>query len=233
TSKTPEKSPAVFFLMLAAVENEMPPAATRTTRARDELERGLTVQPESIELVQAEYFLLASTGDPQGAIAVIESKTSNDPKGIFRPPLVQFLSLQAGEAAVGGKTDRQRTLDEKALVMIRDYRKRYPRSIVFLQAECDLAARGGDLNQAIAITEEIDKIAPTLTTGPMLRARLLSRQGKSEDVAKAYKESLERNPMQPDVRVLLGQELMKLRDADEALKQARIALDMNKDRGDA
>jgi len=267
TSKTPEKSPAVFFLMLAAVENEMPPAATRTTRARDALERGLTVQPESIELVQAEHFLLASTGDPKGAIAFIESKTSNDPKGIFRrllvdvlrdrkeyekaeqvlrklieeapddanlaAALVQVLSLQAGEAAVGGKTDRQRTLDEKALVMIRDYRKRYPRSIVFLQAECDLAARGGDLNQAIAITEEIDKIAPTLTMGPMLRARLLSRQGKSEDVAKAYKESLERNPMQPDVRVLLGQELMKLRDADEALKQARIALDTNKDRGDA
>ena len=147
--------------------------------------------------------------------------------------LVQVLSLQAGEAAAAGKTDRQRTLDEKALVMIRDYRKRYPRSVVFLQAECDLAARGGDLNRAIAITEEIDKIAPASTTGPMLRARLLSRQGKSEEVAKAYKEALERNPMQPDVRVLLGQELMKLRDADEALKQARIALDANKDRPDA
>ena len=132
--------------------------------------------------------------------------------------LVQVLSLQAGEAAVAGKTDRQRTLDEKALVMIRDYRKRYPRSVVFLQAECDLAARGGDLNRAIAISEEIDKIAPASTTGPMLRARLLSRQGKSEEVAKAYKEALERNPMQPDVRVLLGQELMKLRDADEALE---------------
>ena len=117
---------------------------------------------------------------------------------------VQVLSLQAGEAAAAGKTDRQRTLDEKALVMIRDYRKRYPRSVVFLQAECDLAARGGDLNRAIAISEEIDKIAPASTTGPMLRARLLSRQGKSEEVAKAYKEALERNPMQPDVRRLAG-----------------------------
>ncbi len=267
TGKNPEKTPAVFFLMLAAVENEMPPAATKVTRAREVLERGLTVQPESIELVQAEYLLLASTGDHKGAIALVESKTNDDPKGTFRrllvdvlrdrkeyekaeqvlrklievapddanlaAALVQVLSLQAGEAAVAGKADRQRTLDEKALVMIRDYRKRYPRSVVFLQAECDLAARGGDLNRAIAISEEIDKIAPESTTGPMLRARLLSRQGKSEEVAKAYKEALERNPMQPDVRVLLGQELMKLRDADEALKQARIALDANKDRPDA
>ena len=266
TGKNPEKTPAVFF-MLAAVENEMPPAATKVTRARKVLERGLTVQPESIELVQAEYLLLASMGDHKGAIALVESKTNDDPKGTFRrllvdvlrdrkeyeraeqvlrklievtpddanlaAALVQVLSLQAGEAAVAGKADRQRALDEKALVLIRDYRKRYPRSVVFLQAECDLAARGGDLNRAIAIAEEIDKIVPASTTGPMLRARLLSRQGKSEEVAKAYKEALERNPMQPDVRVLLGQELMKLRDADEALKQARIALDANKDRPDA
>ncbi len=267
TSKTPEKSPAVFFLMLAAAEHEKPPAATRTTRARAVLERGLTVQPGSIELVQAEYFLLASEGDPGEAIALLESKTGNDPQGTFRrllvdvlrerkeyekaeqvlrklieeapedanlaAALVQVLSIQAGEAAVAGKTERQRALDEKALVMIRDYRKRYPRGIVFLQAECDLAARGGDLNRAIAITEEIDTIAPTLTTGPTLRARLLARQGKSEGVVKAYRQSLERNPKQPDVRVLLGQELMKLREPDLALEQARIVLDTNKERGDA
>ncbi|MGO9811460.1 MAG: tetratricopeptide repeat protein, partial [Isosphaeraceae bacterium] len=267
TSKTPEKSPAVFFLMLAAVEHEKPPAASRTIRARAVLERGLTVQPGAIELVQAEYFLLSSEGDPREAIATLEAKAGDDPKGTVRrllvdvlrdrkeyenaeqvlrklieeapddenlaAAMVQILSLEAGEAAVAGRTDRQRTLDERALVMIRDYRKRYPRSVVFLQAECDLAARGGDFIRAIAITEEIDTLAPTSPTGPLLRARLFSRQGKSEDVAKAYKQSLERNPKQPDVRVLLGQELMKLRDADEALKQARIVLETNKERGDA
>jgi cellulose synthase operon protein C len=267
TGKTPDKTPAVFFLMLAAVENEMSPAATQTTRAREALESGLTVQPDSIELVQAEYFLLTSTGDLKGAVAFIESKTKVDPKGTYRrlfvdvlrerkeyekaeevlrklieeapddanlaAALVQVLSLEAGEAAAAGKSDRQRTLDERALVMIRDYRKRYPRSVIFLQAECDLAARGGDLNRAVAITEEIDKIAPALTSGPLLRARLFSREGKTEEVAKAYKEALERNSMQPDVRVLLGQELMKLHDFDEALKQARIVLDANKNRTDA
>ena len=39
--------------------------------------------------------------------------------------------------------------------------------------------------------------------------------------------------MQPDIRVLLGQELMKLRDFDEALKQARMVLDVNRNRPDA
>ena len=267
TSKNQEKTPAVFFLMLAAVENERPPAATQTTRARAVLKRGLTVQPDSIELVQAEYYLLTSSGDLKGAIEFIESKTRVDPKGTYRrlmvdvrrerkeyakaeevlrdlikqspddanlaAALVQVLSLEAGDAAAAGESDRQRSLDAKALTMIRDYRKLYPRSVTFLQAECDLAARGGDLNRAIAITEEIDKTAPASTSGPLLRARLFSRLGKTEEVAKAYKQALERNPGQPDVRVLLGQELMKLHDADEALKQARIVLDSNKNRPDA
>ncbi len=267
TGKSPEKTPAVFFLMLAAVQNETPPAATQAARARDALERGLALQPESIELVQAEYYLLASSGDAQGAVAVIESKAKNDPKGIFRrllvdaymerkdhekaeavlrkliddapddvnlaAALVRVLSLQAGDATASGKTERQRTLDEKTLVMIRDYRKRYPGNLDFLQAECDLVARGGDINRAIEITQEMDKISPSAAAGPLLRARLFARQGKSEEVAKAYKEALDRNPMQPDIRVLLGQELLKLREFDEALKQARLALDVNKNRPDA
>ena len=69
--------------MLAAVENEMPPAATKVTRAREVLERGLTVQPESIELVQAEYLLLASTGDHKGAIARSSRRPMTTPREHF------------------------------------------------------------------------------------------------------------------------------------------------------
>ena len=59
--------------------------------------------------------------------------------------LVQVVSLQAAEAAAAGKIELQRSLDEKALTMIREERKRHPSSLVFLQAECDLAARAGRL----------------------------------------------------------------------------------------
>jgi tetratricopeptide (TPR) repeat protein len=267
SSAAAEKSPAVFFLMLAAVESELPPADSQTARAQKELERGLGVQPDSMELAQAEYYLLSASGNKAGALAFLESKAKADPKGTFRrllvdalrerkdydqaqevlssliektpddanlaAALVQVISLHAGLMAAEGKTDRQRALDEKALTMIRDYRKRHPRNLVFLQAECDLAARGGDMNRAIAITREMDKIAPESTGGPLLRARLFARQGKSEEVAKAYTEALERNPTQPDVRVLLGQELLNLRDADAALKQARLVLESNANRSDA
>jgi tetratricopeptide (TPR) repeat protein len=94
-------------------------------------------------------------------------------------------------------------------------------------------ARGGDLTRAIAITEEIDKISKSSAMGPMLRARILARQGKTREVAQAYGEALERNPRQPDVRVLLAQELVKLGRFDEALKQTKIVLDADKDRLDA
>jgi tetratricopeptide (TPR) repeat protein len=262
-----EKPAAVFYLMLAAVENESPPASTKTERARAALEQGLEVQPQSIELLQAEYLLLTTAGDPRAAVALIEEKAKNDPKGVFRrllvdvlreqrdypkaeqllrdlareskddlnlaAALVQVISLQAADAAAAGKIDLQRSLDKKALTMIREELKRNPSSLILLQTECDLAARGGDFNRAIAITEEIDKLAPASTTGPLLRARLYARQQKTSEVARAYSEALERNPRQPDIRVLLGQELIKLGDSEGAVKQARMVLDVNKERLDA
>ena len=92
--------------------------------------------------------------------------------------LVQIISLEAAQAAAQGRADKQRALDEKAVTMIRDYRKRFPTNLTFLQAECDLAARGGDLMRAIAITEEIDKISKSSTMGPMLRARSMPGRKK-------------------------------------------------------
>ena len=60
------KPPAVFYLMLAAVENEAPPAETAGKRAATVLEQGLAVQPNSVELVQAEYLLLGPDAIPRG-----------------------------------------------------------------------------------------------------------------------------------------------------------------------
>ena len=147
--------------------------------------------------------------------------------------LVQITSLEAAQAAAQGRADKQRALDEKAVTMIRDYRKRFPTNLTFLQAECDLVARGGDLMRAIAITEEIDKISKSSTMGPMLRARIYARQEKTREVARAYGESLARNSRQPDVRVLLAQELIKLGEFDAALEQTKLVLDTDKDRPDA
>ncbi|MGC8640827.1 MAG: tetratricopeptide repeat protein [Isosphaeraceae bacterium] len=147
--------------------------------------------------------------------------------------LVQVISLEAAAAGAQGQTDRQRSLENEALAKIADYRKQYPDTLIFLETECDLRAREGNVDKALALTEEIDKLAPLSTTGPLLRASLFGLQGKTVEVAKAFGEALERNPNQPEIRLLLGQELLKQGNAEAALKQTQIVLGARKDRPDA
>jgi tetratricopeptide (TPR) repeat protein len=117
--------------------------------------------------------------------------------------------------------------------MIREFRTRFPEELTFLQAECDLLARRGDFSGAIALTEEIDKVSKDATVGPILRARLFTAQGRTQDVARSYSEALERNPRQLDLRVLLGRTQLQLGEVDEALRQARLVLDVDRERQDA
>jgi tetratricopeptide (TPR) repeat protein len=265
-----EKPPGVFYLMLAAVENEMPPGETAARRAQQALDDGLAAQPRSLELVQAKYLLLSVIGDRKGAIAFVESKARDDSTGTFRrflvdvlrdqkeyaraqqllrelmsaapedanlpAGLVQVMALEAAEAAALGDASRQHALDEKLALTIAEYRKRFPQHLIFLQAECDLAARRGDFSQAVAITEEIDKVAQgtrDAAAGPLLRARLYARQGKSLEVVRAYREALERNPRQPEVRLYLAQELLNQDEPGEALKQVRNVLESEPERLEA
>ena len=93
--------------------------------------------------------------------------------------LIQTISLQAAEAGARNETDRERSLNEKAAVMIKDYRARYPDNLVLLQIECDLVARHGDFTRAIELTREMDKASKTSPAGCLLRARLYTMLGRT------------------------------------------------------
>jgi tetratricopeptide (TPR) repeat protein len=263
-----EKAPVVFFVMLAAVENETPPGSTALDRAIKVLDLGLAQYPLTLELVQAKYLALVAAGDPKAALALIEAKAKDDPQGPFRrllvekcreqgqyarageilaelhqefpddsnlaAALVQVVSLEAA-AAAQNQPDRQRELNDRAAAMIREYRTRYPHDVAFLQPDCDIAARRGDFTRAIAITHEIDQIARAAPLGPLLRARLFSTLDKPRELAQAYTEAIERErgPRRLDLRVLLGQTQLRLGEADEALRQAKLVLDVEKSRPDA
>jgi tetratricopeptide (TPR) repeat protein len=262
-----DKPPAVFFLMLAAVENALPPPADASRRALAALDRGLGVQPNSPELVQAKYRVLALTGEPREAVAFVEQKAKGGPKGLFRrmlaevyreqkdyaaaekvvrqvmtdfpkdsalaASLVQLVASQAVEAANRGDRALERSLNEKTAGLIRDFRAKFPNDLSFLQAECDLAARRGDLTRATAVTQEMDKIAKSSPSGPLNRARLYAAQKRTREAADAFQEALERNPRQLDVRILLGQTRLQLGEADEALRQAKLVLETDRDRPEA
>jgi cellulose synthase operon protein C len=262
-----EKPPAVFFLVLAAMESAIPPEADAPRRALVVLDQGLAAQPKMLDLVQAKYHLLLSYQGAKAAVAFVESAAKDDAGGpvtrlladVYREQddldsaertlrdlvaknandvrltaaLVRVTALQAGAAGDRGDRDHERSLNDKAATFIRAFRTRFPTEVVFPQEDFELALRKGDQTRALAVTKEIDQLAGNSPVGPLLRARLYAAQGKPQDMAAAYTEALDRNPAQPEVRVLLGQTDLQLGRTDEALRQARAVLDTDEGRGDA
>jgi len=261
-----EKPAPVFYLMLAAAENERPPVETGLKRALAVIDLGLKRLPESIELVQAKHVALRADGQGDAAIAFVEAKAKEFPNGAYRRELVtiyrelrqydrasevltelnkespedinlaasliQTLSFQAAEANARNETPRARSLNEKASLLIKNYRSRFRDNLVLQQVECDLLARAGDLTGAIELTREMDKNKAS-NAGCLLRAKLYTMLGRMREVDQAYTEALERNPRQLDVRILLGQSKLRLGEPDTALEHASFVLAAEKNRPDA
>ena len=87
-SKDGNKASEAVYLMLAVVENETPPTETSSSRALKIIDEGLAVQPASMPLAQAKYLALAKAGDPKEALAFVEAKAKDDPKGPYRRMLI-------------------------------------------------------------------------------------------------------------------------------------------------
>jgi len=262
-----DKSPAVFHLLLAALENVSPPQANSALRAMSALDKGLAAEPESTELIQAKYALLQATEGPAAALAFVEGRAKDDTKGTMRrmlaevyreqkdydkaettlrdlvakdpkdaglaAALVRVTALQSVRAGERDDRDRERAVNDKCGGLIREFRTKFPAELVFLQEDFDLAFRRGDVTRAAAVTQEIDALAKNSPVGPLLRARLYAAQGRTREVVGAYEEALLRNPAQSDVRLLLGQAHLRLGQNDEAVRQARLVLESDRDRADA
>ncbi len=86
-SSQKDKAPAVFYLMLAAVEHQIPPANTALKRAIGALDLGLEKAPDADELIRVKYAALAGSGEKKAALELVEAKATEFPKG----PLRRFL----------------------------------------------------------------------------------------------------------------------------------------------
>ncbi|MEO6808687.1 MAG: tetratricopeptide repeat protein, partial [Isosphaeraceae bacterium] len=143
--------------------------------------------------------------------------------------LVHLVGLRAGIAADQGNRAAEKTLGDEALSLVRRFRKQFPTELSFPQAECELAARRGDLDEAEAITKQMDAIAPNSPAGPLMRARISSVRGQTSKTAQAYAEALARNPRRGDVRLALGQANLAMDQPDEAVRQAEFVLESKPD----
>jgi tetratricopeptide (TPR) repeat protein len=173
-------------------------------------------------------------GELDSAEKTLTELVAKNPKDAkLATALVQVTGMQAVKAGDRAERDLERSYLDKTDTLIRDFRTRFPTEVAFLREDCEQAFRRGDVVRATAVTNEIDKLAKNSPVGPLLRAQIYNAQGRTSDAVDSYKEALTRNPRQPAVRVLLGQKDLAIGQTDEALKQAKLALDVEPDRADA
>ncbi len=143
--------------------------------------------------------------------------------------LVGLVAARAQEAADSGDRPAEKTLNARTAELIRGFREQFPNDPSFPQADCELAARSGDLARAKRIAAEVSEMDPTSPIGPLLRARLFAAEGRTEEVARSYDEALARSPRRTDIRLALAQADLALGKSDEALKQTKYVLDADRD----
>jgi predicted Zn-dependent protease len=176
---------------------------------------------------------LREQGDFDEAAQVARELIAAQPKGQPRDPdrtalLVRILLNHAAAAADQGDRDRERALDDQTARLLAEARTEFPTELNFPRAEWELAMRRGDLKRAMAITQEIDRLTPQSTLGPMLRAQLYASQGRTPDVAEAYAEAVGREPRRLDVKLLLAQTQLSLGKPDECLRLASDVIESSR-----
>ncbi len=84
-------APTVFYLMLAVAESKSGTSAEALTQALKVLDEGLEAHPGSPQLIQARYLALNDAGRGDEALAFLEARANEDPKGPLRRMLVERL----------------------------------------------------------------------------------------------------------------------------------------------
>jgi predicted Zn-dependent protease len=83
--------PPSLYLMLAGVENKLPPKDTGVARAIAAIADGLKAHAGSTELIKGRYLLLRLAGDPSAALAGVREAAKADPSGAVGRLLVELL----------------------------------------------------------------------------------------------------------------------------------------------
>ena len=92
------------------------------------------------------------------AVAVdLVAKNPSDPA--LAVALIRLVAAQAIEANGRGERSAVETLNARTGTLIRDFRARFPADPTFVQLDCELAARRGETSRAVALSQEIDKMA--------------------------------------------------------------------------
>lgn len=98
TAKANKPAPAVLYVMMAAVESKTPPVDQGFRRGLAVLEKGLTQNPDSVELVEAKSKVLSILDGKKAGAAFVEKRAQANPKG-YRKMLLKTYAEQGDFAS--------------------------------------------------------------------------------------------------------------------------------------
>ncbi len=201
------KQPPTVYLMLAAVENTLPPVTDGPQRALAIVEQALPLFPDSLELVQAKYRLLRLKGDKDAALAYVEDRAQNDPKGFFQRYLVDVFRDE-------GRYDRAEKVVRRLLEQTPNDEMLAEQLIRMIGLEALDAANRGDrateqkLNQdTTQLIKQFRTRFPQSTVFLQAEAELAARTGRLDAALSLTKEidQLDRNsPQGPMLRAQIN-----------------------------
>jgi tetratricopeptide (TPR) repeat protein len=222
-SQKKEKPPAVFYVMLAAVENDRPPAPTAIDRAVKVIDQGLESRPDDLELVQAKYTALRAARKNAEAIAFVEAKAKAYPKSNLKRELVKIY--------------REQKYYEQAAGVLRELLKESPEDtnvaaalIQMISIEADEAGvrsqpdRQRDLNnQALAMIREYREKFPNSAVFVQAESETAARRGdfgRAIDLTREIDKMSRTSPVGALLRARLFAAQGKNRDLAQSYKEA-------------
>jgi tetratricopeptide (TPR) repeat protein len=218
-----EKPPAVFYVMLAAVENDRPPVATALDRAVTVIDSGLESRPDDLELVQAKYSALRAAGKNAAAVEFVESKAKAFPSDVLRRELVKVYREQkrfssAAEVLRGLLKETSDDMNVAAAL------------IQVISLEADVAAAQGnsdrqrELNgQAVGMIREYRDRFPTSPVIVQAESEMAARRGdfaRAIDLTREIDKMSKTSPVGALLRARLYAAQNKPRDLAQAYQEA-------------
>ncbi len=141
---------------------------------------------------------------------------------------IEILLAQAAALSKTRPTDAA-AVHRQAATLVEEARQAYPQDLRFPQFAFDLAIRDGDTTRASRVAQELSDLDPKAEIGPLLLARMAASAGRADEATSKYAEALKRNPSRADIRVEYGQALLLTGQADEALAQAKLARESDRE----
>ncbi len=222
---------AVPFYLKAAQLSRDPEIVERATRiavyARDErsalaaAEMWVELQPENLEAHQVTAALLMREGKVNQALPHLEKVLSVDKQNSHNSYML-ITSLLSKEK------DKQAAL--AAMEQLVAKRRQDPEA---LYAYAQLAMLVGSMNKAEAAVNEALELVPNWSEAHILRANILIRQGKDEEVLALLEEAVERYPDDVAIRLFYARRLVDEKRYEQSRDQFRTLLDYKPDAPEA